>query len=93
VADERPRAALIEILSVDRYSSGLVATFGSGPHLWALECRGAQLTSFARFQAAAADQLDVFIDHASQQWPTAFARRTYWQHAVRCAFAAGKRVS
>jgi len=87
--EERPRFARVELASVDRWPSGLVATLQFGKHAWQVDCDAADLQSFRRFQRLTANQLYLWILHDCQRGRNAAARRAHWQAAVGRAFSNG----
>lgn len=89
---ERPKSAYVEIDSIERWPNCLVATLRSGEHLWQLECDGADLTTYAKFQALAANQLGLWAKHESQDMPYPHIRRMNWQYAVSVAFDRGHSI-
>ena len=88
-----PRAPTVELTGIvsDQLANScwIYAFFTDGRFNWSVKCRAADLQSFAKFQAVAAEQRDIWIHHASQDELRAVRRKEEWAEAVRLAFAKG----
>ena len=84
-------AANVELKAIihDRDVKSLVVHFTDGRRNWMVQCRATQVQTFARFLAAVADAIGLWIEHGSQCSRHARVRSEDWQVTVAHAFSAG----
>ena len=86
-----PRTPTVELVGiVPSTAPFLLVGITDGRFHWSVECRPAELQSFAKFQAAAVKQCGIWIDHESQSESRRARRADDWNYAVTSAFARGK---
>ena len=92
VADSKspPRTPPVELTGILAAGQFLVVALSDGRFNWQVECRPADVQSFAKFPAVAVMQYAIWIRYASQEESRPARRTDDWSYAVTTAFDHGK---